>query len=81
MSNFSEFWPWVKTIKTPAHKRPTETKAPQPDGDFSKLQIVNQLQIVYLNIQHFRELWDSDDMLCPLRGFIRTMNPVQAKPV
>lgn len=81
MSNFSEFWPWVKTIKTPAHKRSMETKAPQTDRDFSKLQIVNRLQITYLNIQLFRELWDSDDMLSPLGGFIHTMNPVQAKPV
>lgn len=81
MSNFSEFWPWVKTTKTPAHKRPMETKAPQTDRVFSKLQIVNRLQIVYLNVQHFRELWDSDYMLSPVGGFICTMNPVQAKPV
>lgn len=58
-----------------------ETKAPQTDRDFSKLQIVNRLQIAYLNVQHFRELWDPDDMLSPVGGFICTMNPVQAKPV
>lgn len=34
-----------------------ETKAPQTD---SKLRIVNWLQIVHLNIQHLKELWDLD---------------------
>jgi len=58
-----------------------ETKAPQTDRDFSKLQTINRLQIVYLNIQHFRELWDSDEMLSSLGGFIHPMNPVQAKAV
>lgn len=77
MNNSSEFWPWVNTIKTPAHKRPMETKDPQTG---SKLQIINRLQIVYLNIQHSRELWDLDDMLSPLGGCICTRNPVQAKP-
>lgn len=80
MSNFSEFWPWVKTIKTQAHKRSMGTKAPQTDRDFSKLQIINRLQIAYLNSQHFRGLWDPDDTLPPLGGFIHIMNPVQAKP-
>lgn len=55
-----------------------ETKAPQTD---SKLQIINRLQIVHLNIQPFRELWDLDDMLSPSGGCICTMNLVQTKPV
>lgn len=58
-----------------------ETKAPQIDRDFTKLQIINRSQIAYLNIQPFREVWDSDGILSPLGGFICTMNPVQAKPV
>lgn len=79
MSNFSEFWPWVKDIKTPTHKRPTGTKASQTDGHFSNLQISNWLQIAYLNTQAFQRAVDSEGIQPPSLCF-HTVHPAQPKP-